>query len=238
MERLRLPRGRLTDQDEADACLLELLMGAMQLHRVVAAVHSPVVAQPDERDGTLPPQVAEANAVAVLIREDDVGELLRVLHVRDTTRMEWRRVEAGVPPASELVEAMVAEMEPLYGRIDVEGAPTATADDFSPERGGAFVVGFDDDGSALAGGGLKRLEPGVVEIKRMYVVPAARGRRLGRELLVALEDAARDLGYTVARLDTGEHQPHAEAMYREAGYEPIGNFNANPFASFWGEKRL
>jgi GNAT superfamily N-acetyltransferase len=70
------------------------------------------------------------------------------------------------------------------------------------------------------------------------VVPQARGRGLARELLAALEDEARSLGYELARLDTGPRQPHAERMYRAAGYAEIGNFNANPFASFWGEKRL
>jgi GNAT superfamily N-acetyltransferase len=61
---------------------------------------------------------------------------------------------------------------------------------------------------------------------------------VARELLRQLEDAARRLGYEVARLDTGPRQPSAERMYREAGYRPIGNFNANPVASFFGEKRL
>jgi GNAT superfamily N-acetyltransferase len=72
----------------------------------------------------------------------------------------------------------------------------------------------------------------------MYVVPEARGRGVGRELLAALEEAARELGYTVARLDTGPRQPTAERMYRQAGYRPIGNFNDNPVASFFGEKPL
>jgi GNAT superfamily N-acetyltransferase len=72
----------------------------------------------------------------------------------------------------------------------------------------------------------------------MYVVPQARGRGLATVLLEALEDQARALGYTTARLDTGPQQPTAQAMYERAGYAPIGNFNANPFASFWGEKRL
>jgi GNAT superfamily N-acetyltransferase len=72
----------------------------------------------------------------------------------------------------------------------------------------------------------------------MYVAPAARGRGVARALLTALEDEARRLGYEVARLDTGPHQPHAERLYREAGYAEIANFNANPLASFWGEKRL
>jgi hypothetical protein len=114
----------------------------------------------------------------------------------------------------------------------VPDAPSATAEDFSAARGGAFLVGRDDDGRVVCGGGLKRLDDEACEIKRMYVIPEARGRRLGVELLVALEDAARSLGYAVARLDTGVHQPHAEAMYREAGYADIGNFNRNPFASF------
>jgi GNAT superfamily N-acetyltransferase len=149
----------------------------------------------------------------------------------------FRAVDAGEPPASDLIEAMIAELEPLYGRIDVAGAPTAGPDDFRPPAG-TFLVGFDDDGRAVCGGGVKGLGEGIGEIKRMYVVPDARGRGLARELLVALEDAARDLGHTVARLDTGPHQPHAERLYRTAGYVEIGNFNANPFASFWGEKPL
>ena len=85
---------------------------------------------------------------------------------------------------------------------------------------------------------MKDLGGGIAEIKRMYVVPEARGRGLARELLVALEEAARGLGYERVRLDTGPKQPHAEHLYRSAGYEEIENFNANRMASFWGEKRL
>jgi GNAT superfamily N-acetyltransferase len=149
----------------------------------------------------------------------------------------FRAVDAGEPPASDLIEAMVAELVPLYGRIDVPGAPTAGPDDFRPPAG-TFLVGYDEDGRAVCGGGVKGLGGGIGEIKRMYVVPQARGRGIAKELLVALEDAARELGYDVARLDTGPQQPHAERMYRSAGYAEIENFNANPFASFWGEKRL
>ena len=144
---------------------------------------------------------------------------------------------AGEPPGSTLVAAMVTELEPLYGRIDVPDAPSATPADFVPP-GGDFLLGTDDDGTVVCCGGLKRLDDGACEIKRMFVVPEARGRGIAGELLVALEHRARELGYVIARLDTGPKQPHAERMYRAAGYAPIGNFNANPFASFWGEKRL
>ena len=152
--------------------------------------------------------------------------------------MEFRVMDAASPPGSDLVEAMVSELVPLYGRIDVPEAPSAGPEDFSPARGGSFLVGFDEDGTAVCCGGLKRLEPGVCEIKRMFVVQDARGRGIAGELLVALEDHARALGFTTVRLDTGPKQPHAERMYRSAGYRDIGNFNANPFASFWGEKEL
>ena len=76
------------------------------------------------------------------------------------------------------------------------------------------------------------------EIKRMYVAPEARRQGLARILLQALEDAARGLGYTVARLDTGSRQPHAERLYASQGYRAIGNFNDNPVAHYFGEKRL
>lgn len=143
---------------------------------------------------------------------------------------------AGEPPGSALVAAMVAELEPLYGRIDVPGAPSATPADFAPPHG-VFLIGWEDE-VAICCGGVKRLDADACEIKRMYVVPEARGRGVAPALLVALEDRARALGYAIARLDTGPKQPHAERMYRDAGYREIGNFNANPFASFWGEKRL
>ena len=151
--------------------------------------------------------------------------------------MQFRAVDPAEPPAADLIEAMITELEPLYGRIDVPHAPSASPADFRPPTG-TFLVGFDEDGTPVCGGGVKGLGDGIGEIKRMYVVPGARGRGAARELLTALEAAVVELGYTRARLDTGPEQPHAEALYRSAGYADIENFNGNPFASYWGEKRL
>ena len=154
----------------------------------------------------------------------------------DSDVLKFRRADAAQPPAADLLEAMVLELTPLYGRIDVPEAPSAKPADFAPPTG-AFLLGWDGQ-AAICCGGIKRLPDGACEIKRMYVVPEARGRGVAKALLQALEDEARALGYAIARLDTGPHQPHAERMYRAAGYADIGNFNANPFASYWGEKRL
>ena len=72
----------------------------------------------------------------------------------------------------------------------------------------------------------------------MYVVPAARRRGVARALLRALEDAARERGYAFVRLDTGPLQRGAMALYASEGYTEIGNFNANPIATYWGEKAI
>jgi GNAT superfamily N-acetyltransferase len=158
--------------------------------------------------------------------------------VRDDSAVtvDFRTSDAATAPAVDLVTAMWAEVKALYPRIGNEEGPSATPADFSPP-GGTFVVGWDGD-RPVAGGGIKRLEDGAAEIKRMYVAPEARGGGIGRALLAALEDAARELGYRVVRLDTGRFQASALRMYQEAGYRPIADYNGNPYASFWGEKAL
>ena len=149
--------------------------------------------------------------------------------------MEARRVAGTDPVAVELVAAMVDEVGKLY-EPGLPMGSSASPSELSPP-GGGFVVLW-DGGRAIAGGGLKRLGDDACEIKRMYVVPEARGRGLGRALLEALEALARDLGYDVARLDTGAEQPGAQRMYERAGYVAVADYNGNPYASYWGEKRL
>ena len=75
----RVARRRLADQDEAEAGGLELLPVAVQLNRVLAAVDSAVVAEPDERDGALAPELAEPYVVPVVVEQDDVGERVGAL---------------------------------------------------------------------------------------------------------------------------------------------------------------
>lgn len=152
--------------------------------------------------------------------------------------LEFRRVPAGAGDAAALVAAMVAEMAELYDGLDLTapGMPKAGPAELGPP-GGAFLVGY-RDGAAVCGGGLKALPDGACEIKRMYVVPHARRNGAARALLAALEDTARELGYRIARLDTGSRQPHAQAFYEASGYRRVPNFNDNPAAAFHGEKQL
>ena len=149
--------------------------------------------------------------------------------------MEVRRIPGDHPDALALVQAMIDDIARLYEFGDDPG-PSATPEDFSPP-GGAFVAIYDAE-RAIAGGGVKRLDEETGEIKRMFVAPDRRGEGLARMLLAGLEDAARDLGYGRVRLDTGVHQHAALRLYKGAGYSAIDDYNGNPYASYWGEKRL
>ncbi|MDB4995456.1 MAG: Histone acetyltransferase [Myxococcaceae bacterium] len=143
-------------------------------------------------------------------------------------------------PGRELVQAMLAELEVMYGPLDPAVTPRASAEDMAPPHG-AFVVLYapgPDGERAVACGGLKKLDATTGEIKRMYVVPEARGRGVARRLLGALEDAARAAGYERVKLDTGAKQPHAQALYASAGYASIADYNDNRYASCWFEKSL
>lgn len=146
------------------------------------------------------------------------------------------RVDAG--EGAQLARAMRDELHALYDGLDLDGPdmPKAGPDELGPP-GGTFLVGW-ADGAPVCCGGVKRLPDGACEIKRMFVAPAARGQGVARALLRALEDAARDLGYATARLDTGPRQPHARRLYESEGYRQIANFNANPVATYFAEKAL
>ena len=162
--------------------------------------------------------------------------------------LEFRPVPAGTGDAADLVAAMVAEMAALYDGLDLEAPdmPKAGPAELGPPDG-VYLVGYRGGvsgsppggaGVPVCGGGFKRLPDGACEIKRMYVVPAARRSGVARALLAALEDTARGMGYRIARLDTGARQPHAVAFYEASGYRRVGNFNNNPAAIFHGEKQL
>lgn len=73
------------------------------------------------------------------------------------------------------------------------------------------------------------------EVKRMFVTPEARGKRLGKLLLGALEARARHEGLPRLRLETGIHQHEALGLYRAAGFRecpPFGEYRLDPLSVY------
>lgn len=122
------------------------------------------------------------------------------------------------PDAQRLRAAQRIEIDGSYGR-DTEPGEKPTAESIA-----VFLVARDDQGTPLGCGGLRVIEDGVVEIKRMYVRSEARGTGVATALLAQLEQAARDLGAPALVLETGTEQRRAIRFYEREGYTRIANF--------------
>ena len=96
------------------------------------------------------------------------------------------------------------------------------------------------DGELLGSIAFWIIAPGHAEIKRMFVRAEARGNGVGRRLLKALEDAARQRNVDRISLETGIRQPEAIGLYRASGYQdcpPFGTYRPDPLSLFM-TKRL
>jgi putative acetyltransferase len=132
--------------------------------------------------------------------------------------MQIRRVEWDDEASVALREAQQAEIQARYGGPSEPG-PVPTGLDVT-----TFLVAFDDDGTPLGCGGLRRLDDEHAEIKRMFVRSAHRGSGVSTALLQRLELAALAAGWSRLVLETGELQPDAIRFYQREGYTRIPNF--------------
>lgn len=130
------------------------------------------------------------------------------------------------PDAVKLIDEVQQEYVTRYGDPDVTPVDPA---EFAPPTG-IFLVGYLDGAPVVCGGWrahdgpAPEFRPGDAELKRMYVVAAARRRGLSRLMLRELEDRAREAGRRRIVLETGTRQPEAIALYRSSGYTDIDKF--------------
>ncbi|MRX44478.1 bifunctional helix-turn-helix transcriptional regulator/GNAT family N-acetyltransferase [Agromyces kandeliae] len=239
-ERLELDSGYLSRQLRAleadDLVRVEASPGDSRVR--VARLTPAGVAERAELDrssdalvgGILDP-LTERQRERLLAAMDEVGRLMTA------SAVEVRCVDPADPSARTSVAAYFAE---LASRFDIGFDPARTRptpDDEFREPNGTFLVAF-LHGEPVGCVGLKLHGDEPAEVKRLWVASSTRGLGLGARLLREVEAAAVALGVGVVRLDTNRTLTEAIAMYRSHGYVEIPDFNGEPYADFWFEKRL
>lgn len=140
--------------------------------------------------------------------------------------VEIAREDPRSPVADALLGAYRDELDERFpGGFRPPPNWAAARDVLVPPTGDFLVVRA--GGEPLGCGAVRVLEPGVGEIKHMWVHRSLRGQGLGRRLLAACEAAARELGCAVVRLDTDPVLGEAVQLYRAVGYREIERYNEN-----------
>jgi GNAT superfamily N-acetyltransferase len=139
-------------------------------------------------------------------------------------------VEARSPAQVEQVRALFVEYGQSLGFSlcfqDFDAELASLPRPYVAPRGALFLAV--EDGAPAGCVGLRGIEPGVGEMKRLYVKPGFRGRGLGKQLTHRVLDEARRAGHARLRLDTVPVMKTAQAMYEHLGFVDIPAYTANP----------
>lgn len=109
----------------------------------------------------------------------------------------------------------------LYSRYDIR---QAEYDQYNIiEKNNTVIIAYLND-QAVGCGCFKPFDDHSIEIKRMYVTPATRGKGIAYTILNELETWAKEHNFSRAVLETGTNQPEAVKLYNKSGYNQIENF--------------
>jgi putative acetyltransferase len=127
------------------------------------------------------------------------------------------------PEALFLLREAAIEARRLYADLFDPAAPMPTNAPAQP--GSIYLIAFFAE-NPVGCGALRKIDAITGEVRRMYVLSSARRAGIGRALLVRLEEEAGKLGYTSLKLQTGNRQLPAMALYESYGFTRIPPFGA------------
>jgi putative acetyltransferase len=140
------------------------------------------------------------------------------------------RDPADIPAVRRLFEAYATSLDVDLCFQNFAHELAALPGDYAPPHGALLMA---ERGDAHVGCvALRPLcdEPSgkIGEVKRLYVVPDARGTRTGRALMHALIERAQVIGYDELKLDTLATMSSARALYAALGFRPCAPYYPNP----------
>jgi GNAT superfamily N-acetyltransferase len=143
-----------------------------------------------------------------------------------TIRLAQPRSEQDWRQARRLIEEYAASLSVDLSFQNFAHELEHLASEYAPVTGVLLLA--EERGVYLGCVGVRQFSDGIGEIKRLYVIPVARGRGVGRLLAEGIVAAAKQLGYTRLLLDTLPSMKEAQSLYVSLRFKPTAAYRFNP----------
>jgi carbonic anhydrase len=143
-----------------------------------------------------------------------------------TIRLAQPKSEEGWRQARQLIEEYAASLNLDLSFQNFAHELEHLTSEYAAPTGALLLA--EEKGGYVGCVGVRQFSDGIGEIKRLYVIPAARGRGVGGLLAKGIVAAAKQLGYTRLLLDTLPSMKKAQSLYVSLGFKPTAAYRFNP----------